>query len=207
MLRILGGFAASMAVVIAAVLLLLSIGTGDRWQVPIDARDGTVSASPDVWPAHAGLSLTPADSSGGGGPVIMPPPDPAARAKFPGENPGVVDGLALLNKVVNQVIKPMDDQAHYGVPEQMVSWPPDLKGDCEDYALSKLVTLVNSKVGVVEYTRLRFVYATAPDGQLYGHVVLEVRMPRGAVAFLDNNFDPLMTRAELEARGYHFFDW
>jgi predicted transglutaminase-like cysteine proteinase len=129
-----------------------------------------------------------------------------SRAKFPGEDPATVDGLALINQLVNQAITYQTDQEHYGVREKAVSWPEDRRGDCEDYALSKMVSLLNLGVPIVQVSRLRF--ATVEQrGQTYGHAVLEVQLPNGAAAFMDNNFDELMTRRELEAHGYRFFDW
>jgi len=138
--------------------------------------------------------------------VIKPPPDPIARAKFKGEDIAIVDGLAFVNKTVNGMIQGVDDQSHYGVIDKWVSWPGDLKGDCEDVAASKLVTLSDAGMPIVEFARLRFVYIPS-GGALVAHAIVEARMPNGAIAELDSHFDVLMTRRELEAAGYKFFDW
>lgn len=139
--------------------------------------------------------------------VIKPPPDPVGRAKFPNEDPAVVDALAIVNQSINQMIKPVEDAKHYGVEQVMVSFPPDMKGDCEDYALTKLVMLEQAGLPVPAFARLRFVYVVDAKGGAFAHALLEVRMPKGGIALLDNNFNALMTRGELEARGYQFFDW
>jgi len=197
--------------VLVALGAILLLALSDAiWPSPppllIDDRS-TNPAAPAAWPTNASAPVDPRAIAAESQTLIKPPPDPIGRAKFKAEDPAIVDGLAFVNKTVNQVIRPVPDEQHYGIVDKWVSWPADLQGDCEDVAVSKLVTLSDAGMPVVEFTRLRFVYATGGDGQLYAHAILEARMPKGAIAILDVNFDELMTRRELEAAGYKFFDW
>jgi predicted transglutaminase-like cysteine proteinase len=139
-------------------------------------------------------------------PPVAIPVDLVARAKFPGEKPEFVDALADFNRLVNASIIYTPDDVHYGVTDHWVGRPQDGKGDCEDYALTKLELLGEAGFPVISNTRIRSVYVKDKDGE-DGHAILEVRMPNGAVAELDNRFDEPMTRRELEARGYLFFEW
>jgi hypothetical protein len=62
--------------------------------------------------------------------------------------------------------------------------------------------VTNSKLVAV------LVHYTTKDGkdEAGGHMILAILMPSGAVAYLDLANEP-MTRAELIAHGYEFFDW
>lgn len=162
------------------------------------------------------LAMTPAKSGADSGvaPVANMadegasiPVDQKSRDKFPGERPKLIDALSLVNKYVNHAIYPMSDMQHYGVPDKAVTWPDDRKGDCEDYALSKMTTLSSLGVPIITVTRLRFVVINYANGLKVGHAILEILLPNGAIAFLDNRYNDLMTRPELEARGYKFSDW
>jgi predicted transglutaminase-like cysteine proteinase len=130
----------------------------------------------------------------------------AARATFPRSKSELIDRLALVNKVVNMAITNETDQDHYGVAERFVAWPADFKGDCEDYALSKLETLGNLGWPLVGNARLDTALIPAEKGP-DGHAIAEYRLPSGEVAILDSNFNEPMTRKELERAGYQFFDW
>lgn len=136
------------------------------------------------------------------------PPDHAARGRFPRADRAVVDTLAALNRRVNREILGVDDQTHYGELDRWVSDPADQKGDCEDFALTKLVWLENNGFPAVTHSRLRFVAIHGADNTIELHVVLEVLLSDRSIAILDNRFDELMTRRELEKNeGYQFFDW
>jgi predicted transglutaminase-like cysteine proteinase len=87
-----------------------------------------------------------------------------------------------------------------------VQYPADGKGDCEDYALTKLGMLEQLGVPVVTNTKLVSVIVKEPGG-VEGHEILAILMPKGAVLYLDNMNRHLMTRPELEREGYTFFDW
>jgi len=203
MMRDFRRFLAAMALALVAVgLFAMILNQPDPNQILIDPG---VSAAPAVWPDLAGATPTPSAQAPR---LAAVPADPIGRAKFPGEDTRQVDQLAFINLTVNQVILYTPDAAHYADDQQMISWPADLKGDCEDIALSKLVSLVRAGWPVVEAARLRFAYLRpSPGAERVGHIVVEVRLAKGAIAILDNNFDQLMTRRELEARGYRFFDW
>lgn len=135
------------------------------------------------------------------------PKDAAARAKFKREKPEIVDALALINRMVNQAMRPMADKAQYGREDMWVMLPESMAGDCEDYVLSKIAFLTDAHFPVVANSRLRAVVVHRKGHKPDGHAILELRLPKGSIAFMDNNFDVLMTRRELVAQGYEFFDW
>lgn len=128
-------------------------------------------------------------------------PIAAERVKFPRSNPELIDKLSLINKTVNERITYVSDQEHYGIPDYWVMFPGDGKGDCEDYAITKMELMRLGGYPTVAYARIRGVMAG-----IQGHAILEVLLPSGEIAFLDNNANVLMTRQELE-RHYKFFDW
>jgi predicted transglutaminase-like cysteine proteinase len=135
------------------------------------------------------------------------PVDRVAQERFPKESAQVVDAIAELNRMVNAEIQPTEDSVHYGMDDKWVSMPKDHKGDCEDFATSKFVMLEEAGYPAIQKSRIRTVIVLY-QGQIYGHAILEVRLPNGSIAELDNNFDEPMTREELERwYGYTFFDW
>lgn len=199
-MRELGKFLAAMACVMALVSLALAAGQpAERYQTPIDASFADKAPGATLAAAPATAAQQPR--------VIVPPADPVGRAKFPQDDTVDIDGLAYVNKVINHLIQYQDDQSHYGFKDRAVAMPDDMKGDCEDYAMTKVAMLVQSGADVVDLVRLRYVWLATAKGET-GHAILEVRLPKsGAIAILDNNFDELMTRPELEAKGYRFVDW
>lgn len=137
------------------------------------------------------------------------PVDTVAEAKFPKDDPATVDALSYLNKAVNSNITYMTDKEHYGLDDHYVSLPADDKGDCEDFALSKMELL--SKAGFPVVTNAKLVgvivhFKSKGKDEIGGHMILAIRLKSGDVAYLDLSRD-LMTRKELEAKGYQFFDW
>jgi predicted transglutaminase-like cysteine proteinase len=141
----------------------------------------------------------------------QPMPEAVAdRAKFPLTDPNVVDSMSLVNRVVNAGMTYEDDLAHYGEDEKWVTNPSDAKGDCDDYALTKMEilrqygwdTLYNARVVTL---RVKVIENGKPD--LAGHAILEVRLSGGEVAYLDNNNNEVMTKAELVDQGYIFTAW
>jgi predicted transglutaminase-like cysteine proteinase len=134
------------------------------------------------------------------------PIDVQARAKAPNEDPKLVDIIAEVNRYVNENIQGESDLEHYGMEDMWVQYPADGKGDCEDYALTKLGMLEQLGVPVVTNTKLVSVIVKEPGG-VEGHEILAILMPKGAVLYLDNMNRHLMTRPELEREGYTFFDW
>lgn len=139
-------------------------------------------------------------------PKVTIPIDATARTKFPNTAGDLVDALAYVNSIVNASITPISDLEHYGVPDKWVTMPDDDNGDCEDFALTKMEILRQAGYPAVQYARIRGVVVKLPD-RYEGHAILELRMPDGAIMFLDNRFPEPMTRAELVLRGYIFFDW
>lgn len=137
--------------------------------------------------------------------AATPPVDAAARAKFPAEDGQFVDALAAVNRFVNANMTYVDDKSHYGHDDLWVMAPDDGKGDCEDFALTKEFVLFEAGFHTIENTKLVLVLVHE-KGQTFGHAILAVRMPHGSVAYMDLR-DELMTRQELKAKGYEFFDW
>lgn len=144
------------------------------------------------------------------------PPQYASRKKFPHDNGQLIDALTFINKVVNGGIAYVDDFHHYGVNDFWVTLPEDGKGDCEDFALTKLFFIsqyddyAGDPVDEVTSTKIvgvmvHFVANGKADSD--GHAILAVRLPSHAVAYLDLNNAELMTRHELQAQGYEFYDW
>ena len=133
------------------------------------------------------------------------PIDYAARAKFPRDPGTAIDALAAFNSSVNGSMTYVSDKEHYGVSDHYVSMPPDMKGDCEDYALTKMEAL--SAAGFPVISRAKLVMVVVHVGkEVFGHAILAVLLPSGDVAYLDMVGEP-MTRNELKAKGYEFFDW
>ena len=135
-------------------------------------------------------------------------PESPSRAKFPNAVPTNVDLLEAVNIVVNHSMTYVTDKEQYGVSEHWVMNPPSMKGDCEDYALTKLSLLRQRGLPIISQSKVVTLVVTNPTtNESNGHAILAVRLNSGEVAYLDNGFDRLMTRTELEAFGYKFFDW
>lgn len=86
------------------------------------------------------------------------------------------DELVLLrrvNRVVNNMITYVTDLEHYGVKEKWVVNPRDNRGDCEDYALTKMNRLVRSGIAP---NRMGIAVVRVNDGRERGqiHAVLVV---------------------------------
>jgi predicted transglutaminase-like cysteine proteinase len=144
-------------------------------------------------------------------PSVAPQPttvpiDRVARAKAPHEVGRIVDIVASINAYVNTHMEGESDLEHYGVEELWVMYPADSKGDCEDYALTKLGMLSQLGFPTVAYARIIGVVVHDKYGT-DGHAILAIRLPHGTVLYLDNLNAEVMTRKELVRRGYEFFDW
>jgi predicted transglutaminase-like cysteine proteinase len=134
------------------------------------------------------------------------PVDLTARAKFAHDPAQLVDRISFINRQVNGAIKPMADDAQYG-RDLWVMMPKSGKGDCDDYALTKIAALQDAGFDLARTVRLVLVELTYADGRRDGHAIVAFHLPAGDVAYLDSRSSDLMTRRELKARGYHFFDW
>ncbi len=104
--------------------------------------------------------------------------DPAEPAQIT-LNPATWRTLAAVNRRVNTRIKPMTDQAHWGVTDRW-DFPDDGYGDCEDYQLLKRRMLVERGL---PRRALRMTVVIDEIGE--GHAVLMVRTDRGDL-ILDN---------------------
>jgi predicted transglutaminase-like cysteine proteinase len=137
----------------------------------------------------------------------QPPVDTIARAKWPHANHKEIDALAYINRTINEAIVSESDWEHYGVEDMWVMAPVDGKGDCEDYALTKLYVLQRANFPIVSNTKIVGVVVHSKGGATEGHAILAVRLENGDVVYLDNMKDEPATRAELVRAGYQFFDW
>lgn len=135
-------------------------------------------------------------------PPVTDPTEEDVR-RFPNAKPEHIRALHIINRSVNNAITYTRDIDQYGVSEKWVWLPESRRGDCEDYALSKLAILQKAGFPIVSRARITMLYAKG-----VGHAVLEVNIPGAGVLVMDNNFDRLMTRAELIMNhGYSFQDW
>lgn len=98
-----------------------------------------------------------------------------------------------VQRLVNRDVTYMTDSANYGVPE---NWIADVKmriGDCEDYSLRKMLTLMQR--GIPE--ECMGVATCFVDGDHNrGHAVLIVSTVDGDLV-LDNRFKPVMMWDEI----------
>jgi predicted transglutaminase-like cysteine proteinase len=93
--------------------------------------------------------------------------------------------LVRVNKLVNEMIKPLTDLDHWGVVERW-SYPDDGYGDCEDYVLLKRRMLIRSgwPVEALLVTVVR-------DKEEESHAVLTVTADKGDYV-LDNQNDQIL---------------
>lgn len=106
----------------------------------------------------------------------------------------VRDTLASVNRRVNGRIRPITDQAHWGVVDRW-DYPDDGFGDCEDYQLLKRRMLVERGL---PRRALRMTVVIDDIGE--GHAVLMVRTDRGDL-ILDNKTNAVLPAART---GYTF---
>lgn len=135
------------------------------------------------------------------------PNDVVSQAKFPDEPKDYVNAVSAINDLVNRSMTYQEDQAQYGKPEWFVMLPESMRGDCEDYAITKMYFLSVAGLELPTRARLTALVVVDSKGKMYGHMVLEVLLPNGSVAVLDNRYDHLMTRRELVGEGYRFQNW
>jgi predicted transglutaminase-like cysteine proteinase len=102
--------------------------------------------------------------------------------------------LTRINDWVNQSIKPITDQEHWGEVEKW-SYPDDGYGDCEDYVLLKRRMLVEAG-----WPRSALLITVVRDRHGDGHAVLTVRTDKGEF-ILDNQNDKILPWTET---GYRF---
>ena len=92
--------------------------------------------------------------------------------------------LLSVNRRVNARIRPLTDQAHWGVVDRW-DFPDDGSGDCEDYQLLKRRMLVERGL-----PRRVLLMTVVIDETNEGHAVLTVRTDRGDF-ILDNKTDAI----------------
>ncbi|APT32550.1 MAG: transglutaminase [Cupriavidus sp.] len=102
--------------------------------------------------------------------------------------------LQSVNRRVNARIKPITDQAHWGVVDRW-DFPDDGFGDCEDYQLLKRRMLVERGL-----PRRALLMTVVIDETNEGHAVLTVRTDRGDF-ILDNKTDAIRS---WRRTGYSF---
>ena len=87
--------------------------------------------------------------------------------------------LETVNNVVNQAIRPLDDDEHYGVAE-FWTVPVDGQGDCEDYVLAK-----RKMLALLGFPGAALRITVVLNGNLVRHAILTVVTDRGDYV-LDN---------------------
>ena len=102
--------------------------------------------------------------------------------------------LVRVNRWVNETIKPMTDQEHWGVIERW-SYPTDGYGDCEDYVLLKRKMLIDAG-----WPREALLITVVRDKKGEGHAVLTVKTDKGEFV-LDNQNENVVAWTET---GYRF---
>ena len=102
--------------------------------------------------------------------------------------------LETVNNVVNQAIRPLDDDEHYGVAE-FWTVPVDGQGDCEDYVLAKRKML--ALLGLPE-AALRITVVL--NANLVRHAILTVVTDRGDYV-LDNAQSDILPAEKTGYRG------
>ena len=119
--------------------------------------------------------------------------DTAEPSADPAHRGGVAD-VASVNRRVNARIRPITDQAHWGVVDRW-DFPDDGFGDCEDYQLLKRRMLVERGL-----PRRALLMTVVIDETNEGHAVLTVRTDRGDF-ILDNKTDAIRS---WRRTGYSF---
>jgi predicted transglutaminase-like cysteine proteinase len=102
--------------------------------------------------------------------------------------------LVRVNRWVNENVKPMTDQDHWGVIEKW-SYPTDGYGDCEDYVLLKRKMLMDAG-----WPREALLITVVRDKKGEGHAVLTVKSDKGEFV-LDNQNEEVVAWTET---GYRF---
>jgi predicted transglutaminase-like cysteine proteinase len=102
--------------------------------------------------------------------------------------------LLRVNRYVNETVKPMTDQEHWGVIEKW-SYPTDGYGDCEDYVLMKRKMLIDAG-----WPREALLITVVRDKKGEGHAVLTVKSDKGEFV-LDNQNEDVVAWTET---GYRF---
>ncbi|MBN8982473.1 MAG: transglutaminase-like cysteine peptidase [Rhizobiales bacterium] len=102
--------------------------------------------------------------------------------------------MLRVNRWVNESVKPMTDQEHWGVIEKW-SYPTDGYGDCEDYVLLKRKMLIDAG-----WPREALLITVVRDKKGEGHAVLTVKSDKGEFV-LDNQNEDVVAWTET---GYRF---
>ncbi len=102
--------------------------------------------------------------------------------------------LVSVNQWVNDTIKPMTDQEHWGVVEKW-SYPDDGVGDCEDYVLLKRRMLIQAG-----WPREALLITVVRDTKGDGHAVLTVKTSKGEF-ILDNQAEEILLWSQT---GYRY---
>jgi predicted transglutaminase-like cysteine proteinase len=93
--------------------------------------------------------------------------------------PEVWEKLETVNNVVNEAIRPLDDDEHYGITE-FWTVPVDGQGDCEDYVLAK-----RKMLALLGFSEAALRITVVLNANLVRHAILTVVTDRGDYV-LDN---------------------
>jgi predicted transglutaminase-like cysteine proteinase len=108
--------------------------------------------------------------------------------------PATRDAIVAVNRWVNNNIKPMSDQKHWGTVNKWY-YPEDGRGDCKDYALLKRRKLMEAG-----FPREALLLTIVWTKQKQGHAVLIVRTDKG-----DYVLDNLSSKVVLWSETSHDF--
>lgn len=119
---------------------------------------------------------------------------PAAQPRDIVMTPTAWKDLLRVNRWVNETVKPMTDQEHWGTIERW-SYPTDGYGDCEDYVLLKRKMLIEAG-----WPREALLVTVVRDKKGDGHAVLTVKSDKGEF-ILDNQNENVLAWQDT---GYRF---
>jgi predicted transglutaminase-like cysteine proteinase len=122
--------------------------------------------------------------------------------------------ITSLNERINHKIRYVDDGTQYHKSEWWVANPRSNKGDCEDYALTKISEMINANLQNVNFTRIRLsvVKVTMDNGHpvttpVYHAVAIWIDSV-GNQWVLDNCCDVPFTKKQYEAGVYGVrYEW
>ncbi len=175
------GYTLRIAVVAAALLTIMAVGTASAQKRLLYVSVGDTSRPPIGWVQFCETRPWECNVE------RMEPRDVQYTAATKRE-------LDRVNRFVNERIKPLTDLEHYGVIERW-TYPEDGYGDCEDYVLLKRRMLMQ-----LGWPRSALLITVVRDKKGEGHSVLTVRTDKGEF-ILDNQVEEVLPWADS---GYRY---
>lgn len=106
-----------------------------------------------------------------------------------------------VNRAVNRGIVYQTDMAQYGVADFWVSHPRSGRGDCEDYAITKIAELTNAGMDIANI-RISGLDVFVNGKHVGRHAVAIWTDANGREWLLDNGYDNLMSK-DLMVAGFN----